>query len=235
MTTAAPASAPGNTPLATHPSADLVDYLLRRRSTPIKSLSLPGPGPAAIQTLLQAAARVPDHGRLFPWHFIVFAGESRKKVGALLKKSWLTEEPDAAPAKLELEAERFLRAPLVIAVISRFREGKHPLWEQILSAGAACQNLCIAAHALGFGTNWVTEWYAYNKTFREGIGLDERDHVAGFIYIGTPAEAPAERDRPDLSAITTYWEPECTLNKGAAYGQPGMGLPRTGFSIEKKD
>jgi nitroreductase len=214
---------------AAEPSPELLDYLLKRRSVSIKLLKEPGPDRAQIETILRAAARVPDHGRLFPWYFIVFAGEARLQAGALLKKAWLAEEPAAMPARLDLESERFLRAPAVIAVISRIREGKHPAWEQILSAGAAGQNLCLAANALGFGTCWVTEWYAYSETFRRGLGLDERDNIAGFIYIGAPSEMPAERDRPDPAQITTFWTPGQTLNKGSGYGQAGAGLPRKGF------
>lgn len=214
------------------PCPATLDYLLRRRSASIKSLREPGPSPEQIDTILKAGMRIPDHGRMFPWYFVVFAGDARRAAGELLRRAWLTEEPDAAPAKLDLEAERFLRAPLVIGVISRWREGKHPLWEQMLSAGAACQNICLAANALGFGSNWVTEWYAYNPAFRQALGLDERDNVAGFIYIGTPAEQPAERDRADPAAVVTHWQhPDQPLNKGPAYGQPGIGLPRAGFDL----
>lgn len=195
-------------------------------------MSGPGPDAAQIDTILRAAARVPDHGKMFPWHFTVFTGEARTQVGALLASAWKEENPEQSePAKLELEAARFTRAPAVIGVISRVREGKHALWEQILSAGAACQNLCLAANALGFGTNWLTEWYAYSPAFKAALGLDARDHVAGFIYIGTATTAPEERDRPDISAITTYWEPGAALNKGEEYGIPGMGLPKTGFAF----
>lgn len=217
--------------IAAKPDTALIEYLLRRRSVSIKHLAEPGPDDAQIRTILTAAARVPDHGKLFPWHFLVFKSEARREAGEMLKKAWLADEPDATAAKLALEAERFLRAPLVIGVISRLREGKNPLWEQVLSAGAACQNLCLAANALGFGTKWLTEWYAYNEAFRSEIGLDERDHVAGFIYIGTPTEIPAERARPDLDRITTEWAPGKKLNKGDEYGHPGMGLTKAGIAL----
>jgi nitroreductase len=132
---------------------------------------------------------------------------------------------------LNFEAERFLRAPIVIAVVSRVREGKNPLWEQILSAGAAAQNLCLAANALGFGTCWVTEWYSYSEAFRKSLGLDERDNIAGFVYIGTPSQLPEERDRPDPARVITFWSPDTKLNNGTGYGQDGMGLPRKGFTF----
>lgn len=217
--------------IAAKPDAHVMDYLLRRRSVSIKHLTAPGPNEEELQAILRAAARVPDHGRLFPWHFIVFRGDARAQAGEILKKAWLAGESDAAPAKLELEGGRFMRAPLVVAVVSRMREGKHPLWEQVLSAGAACQNLCLAANAMGFGANWVTEWYAYNNTFRSEIGLDARDHIAGFIYIGTTTEQPEERERPDLAQIVTDWRPGVNLNNGLQYGHPGMGFPSAGFDF----
>lgn len=212
-------------------SQEMMTYLLGRRSCKIQNLKEPGPDKEQIRTMLKAAARVPDHGKLFPWYFIVFEGENREKTADLLKNAWLAEHPDTPPAKLELEAARFTRAPLVIAVVSRIREGKHPVWEQILSAGAACQNLCLAANALGFATNWLTEWYSYSPAFRQSLGLDPEDHIVGFIYIGTPAEMPEERPRPDIDEITTWWEPNAALRKGAEYGQAGKGYPRKGFDF----
>lgn len=217
------------------PAPALLDYLLRRRSCPLKAMTGPGPDTAQIATIIEAASRVPDHGKMFPWHFIVFTGDARAQAGQLLAAAWAQENPSQAePAKQELEAARFLRAPAVIGVISRMREGKHPLWEQILSAGAACQNMCLAANALGFGTNWLSEWYSYSPAFKAALGLDERDHVAGFIYIGQAAAAPEERPRPDRAAITTWWQPGATLNRGDAYGMPGTGLPQAGFALDSK-
>lgn len=217
--------------IAAKPSAELLDYLLKRRSVPIKTMTGPGPDAAQVKTILQAASRVPDHGKLFPWYFIVLQGDARAKAGAILEQAWRRREPEAAPAKLELERDRFLRAPVVITVVSRIRESKNPVWEQILSAGALCQNLCLAANALGFGSNWVTEWYAYDETVRAAFGLDARDNFAGFVYLGTPKEPPAERDRPDLDQLVTFWEPEGALRKGDQYGKQGLGLPEAGFKV----
>lgn len=191
----------------------------------------PGPDREQIRTILQAAMRVPDHGKMFPWYFIVFEGPARKAAGKIIRKAWLAEDPEASEAKLELEENRFMRAPVVIGVVSRIREGKHPVWEQILSAGAACQNLCLAAHASGFAANWLTEWYSYNDVFRQELGLDERDHVAGFIYLGTPATQPEERPRPDADEIVTFWEEGASLHKGKNYGYQGMGYADKGFSF----
>lgn len=214
--------------IAAKKSKELVEYLLHRRTTPKATLAEPAPTHKEIETILTAASRVPDHGKLNPWHFIIFEGDNRQKIAPLLAEAYKTEDTTASEAKLELESEKFLSAPLVIAVISRLRKGKHPAWEQYLSAGAACQNLLLAANALGYGAHWLTEWYSYNNKFHDLLGLDERDNVAGFIYIGTPQKAPEERDRPDLEKITTYWTPDCKINKGdKAYDKENFDLPTT--------
>jgi len=206
---------------------DLIQILKARRSSKVATLSAPAPSAEQLKDILTIAARVPDHGKYHPWYFIVFEGDGRTDIGKHLRTAYATENPDTAPAKLDLEAERFLRAPLIVAVVSRIREGKNAQWEQILSAGAACYNLCLAANAYGFGTNWLTEWYTYSPTFKKLMGLDERDNFAGFIYIGTSSEKSDERDRPDLSKIVTHWPNP--LKKGDGYGQIGKGIPPKGF------
>jgi nitroreductase len=211
-----------------------IDFLKNRRSSKVLTLLEPAPNAEQLQEILTIASRVPDHGKYHPWYFIVFEGEARREVGEHLRTAYKSENTDAEPAKLDLEAERFLRAPMVIAVVSRIREGKNPQWEQILSAGAACYNLCLAANSLGFGTNWLTEWYTYSPSFRNLMGLDERDNFAGFIYIGTPTEKQDDRERPDLNQIVTRWsKATTTLNKGDGYGLAGKGLPPRGFDSFK--
>ncbi|QQG37057.1 MAG: nitroreductase [Micavibrio aeruginosavorus] len=214
-----------NHPIAGKKSAELLDYLNKRRSVPAKDLTEPGPTAEHIRTMIAAAARVPDHGKMFPWHFLVFRDEARHEMGAILKTALLKKDPDTPIEKLAQEENRFLRAPVIIAVISRIRPGKNPRWEQILSAGAACQNLCLAANALGFGTNWLTEWYAYDDYVRHALGLDKRDQVAGFIYIGTPANIPDERPRPEIALLTTWWQKNAPLNRGDNYDKSGFSLP----------
>lgn len=211
--------------LAAVRSPEVLNYVLRRRSVPVRTLCDPGPDAAQIRTLLEAAARVPDHGKLFPWHFMVFCGEARTRAGEILRRAWAMREPGAGMEKLDLEAGRFLRAPVVVGVVSRLRPGKTPAWEQVLSAGAACHTLCLAANAMGFGTNWLTEWYAYDPVFRAEIGLDGRDRVAGFIYIGTPTELPQERERPDVETLTTLWGPGAVLRRGEGYDRSDMPVP----------
>ncbi len=206
-------------------SAELIDYLARRRSAPVKDMTGPGPDEQQIKTIIKTASRVPDHGKLFPWHFIVFQGDARAKMGALLKDALLLKEPDATPEKLALEEARFMRAPVIIAVVSRIRPAKHPRWEQYLSAGAVCQNLCLSANALGFGTNWLTEWYSFDKNVHQALGLDDRDRIAGFVYIGNIEKSPEERPRPDADLLTTWWDGKSPLAKGDSYDKTEFKLP----------
>jgi len=185
---------------------DMTDFLQRRRSMKVKGIGEPGPNPDQIAQILTIAGRVPDHGKMVPWRFIVLAGDARQRAGEHLKAAWLSEEPNAMPAKLELESERFLRAPVVIAVVSSLKDSpKAPEWEQVLSAGASCFNLGLAANSLGFATTWLTEWYAYNAVFAKAMGLGERERFAGFIYIGKAQGDPEERDRPDMQSIVQYF------------------------------
>ncbi|MGV1014654.1 MAG: nitroreductase family protein [Methyloceanibacter sp.] len=185
-----------------------IDHLLTRRSVSANSLGEPGPSDTELRQLLTAGARVPDHKTLVPWRFVLFQGEARTAFGQVLAEICRQEEKDPGAFRLENEARRFLRAPLVIAVISRVVGNKAaPEWEQILSVGAACQNLISAATALGFGAQWITEWYAYSPGVRQALGLADNERIAGFVYIGTAKERPEERERPALSDIVSIWRP----------------------------
>jgi nitroreductase len=184
-----------------------LDHLLTRRSVSANALAEPGPDDDALTQILTAAARVPDHKKLVPWRFVVFQGAAREAFGRVLSEVCRVEEPDAGAFRLETEAKRFLRAPVVVAVISRVTKNPAaPEWEQVLSAGAACQNLIVAATALGFGAQWITEWYAYSAGVREALHLGEGERVAGFVYIGTAKAKPDERERPELDDIVTAWQ-----------------------------
>lgn len=188
---------------ASAPSAETLALLARRRSTLARLMAEPGPDAQQRDALLRLAARVPDHGKLFPWRFITFEGEARARFGDILEARLRDLEPDAPPERFELERNRFTRAPLVVAVISDVTENhKIPEWEQILSAGAACQTLLVAASAMGFAAQWLTEWYAYDPVARAALELSASERVAGFIYIGTASEDPTERPRkpPRVSA-----------------------------------
>jgi nitroreductase len=188
-------------------SQDTIELLLRRRSAKAAMLSEPGPTPAELEIILTAASRVPDHKKLEPWRFVLFEGEARAAFGRVLLKACLAEEKETpSAARLETERTRLLRAPTVIAVISRVTPSPGaPEWEQVLSCGAACFNMCLAANALGFGTCWITEWYSYSPGVRAGLGLAANERVAGFVYIGTAKEQQPDRDRPQLPKIVTRW------------------------------
>lgn len=185
---------------------DALELLKTRRS--IKPIELQNPGPTVgeIETLLTVASRVPDHGKLTPWRFIVFEGDARLAAGNAIADAFRAKYPDAKPEHIENEHRRLARAPLVIAVISR--AGQHvkiPEWEQVMSAGAATMNLVLAANALGYGANWITEWYAYDRSVLDALGVRPEERIAGFVHIGTPAHPPDDRPRPALDTIVTRY------------------------------
>jgi len=185
------------------PAPEALDLLLSRRSGSAKAMKGPGPDPDQLRRILGAGVRVPDHGKLAPWRFILFEGEGRERMGAILAETIATER-DSSPERIEQERGRFLRAPVVIGVVSRVREQiPIPVWEQELSAGAVCMNIVIAAHAMGFLANWITEWCAYHPRVLERVGLKPGERIAGFIYIGHPVDALEDRPRPQIDAITT--------------------------------
>jgi len=188
---------PGERLASSHTSPETLALLTRRRSTPAICLSAPGPDAHQVEHLLGIAARVPDHGKLAPWRFILFEGDARGSFGAILGKVWAVKNPGATSDQISFEQQRLERAPLVIAVISTVTEDhKVPVWEQELSAGAVCQNLLIAASAMGFGAQWLTEWYAFDPDIKDALGLRSGERIAGYIYIGTATEEVVERPRP---------------------------------------
>ncbi len=185
----------------------IIDFLSARRSVKPDRLIAPGPSTEELETILTIASRVPDHKKLAPWRFIVLEGDARARLGEVVAEACVAAEKEApSHVRLETERTRLMRAPLVIAVVSRITVHRSaPEWEQVLSAGAACLNLCLAANALGYGTSWITEWIAYNKAVGAALSLADNERIAGFIYVGTPAERPEERERPVLSDIVTRW------------------------------
>lgn len=186
-------------------SLDRLSLLARRRSTAAVALAEPGPSADEIETLLRIAQRVPDHGKLAPWRFIIFQGPARENFGHILAKVASLANPSIDEAQIETERNRLTRAPLVIAVISTVIENhKIPEWEQILSAGAVCQTMLLAANAMGYGGQWLTEWYAYHPNVRDTMGLRSGERIAGFLHFGTASEDPVERLRP--KSAVEYWE-----------------------------
>jgi len=185
---------------------DALQLLKTRRSVKPIELGGPAPSPAEIDTLLTIAARVPDHGKLAPWRFIVFEGDARMAAGDKIAAIFREQRTDATPEQIEFERKRLARAPLVIAVVSR--AGPHvkiPEWEQELSAGAASMSLVIAAHAMGYAASWITEWYAYDRRVLDALGLAANERIAAFVHIGRPAKPPEDRERPKLGDIVTRY------------------------------
>lgn len=182
---------------------ETLSLLSTRRSVAPVALSGPGPDSSQIETLLRLASRVPDHGKLAPWRFIVFEGAGRERAGDMIAEAFARLEPDAPQNRIDAERKRLMLAPLVIAVVSRVNSAKVPAWEQELSAGAVCMNLLIAATAMGFGASWLTQWYSYDRDVLTRFGLADHERIAGFIHIGRSETAPADRPRPALDEIVT--------------------------------
>ncbi|MGE0407969.1 MAG: nitroreductase [Amphiplicatus sp.] len=191
---------------AAHPSEEMIAALRLRRSTSADLMTAPGPDAAALGSILAIAARVPDHRRVCPFRFLVFEGEGRAAAGDIIARIFAAEDHFAGESRIEAERRRFLRAPVVVGVVSAVdRTHKTPEWEQILTAGAVCQNLLLAASAHGFAAQWVTEWLAYDRDLLDGFGLKPDEKIAGFVYLGTAREPPRERQRPDLAALVSYF------------------------------
>lgn len=188
-------------------NTDVLDFLQTRRSNLAKVMAEPGPKAEVLNALLEIAARVPDHRKLAPWRFVVFQGKARADFGQHIAAAFMRDNPEAPLDRTVFEGQRLMRAPLVVAVISSPVECPRgtPKWEQQLSAGAACFNLCLAAQAFGFGAQWLTEWYAYDAGVNRALGLNDSEQLAGYIYIGTPELPSTERARPDVESKVTHW------------------------------
>ena len=183
---------------------DAIDLLKTRRSVKPREMTFPGPSPAELETILTIGARVPDHGKLAPWRFIVFEGDARARAGEIIARVFAQKNPDAAAAEIDLEKRRLTDAPLVIAVVSFTRpHPKVPAWEQELSAGASAMNIVTAATALGYGACWLTGWFAFDRDVLAGLGLKADEKLAGFVHIGTHSRPSEDRPRPALSDIVT--------------------------------
>lgn len=185
---------------------DALTLLKTRRSIPAANIVEPGPSAAEIEQMLTIAARVPDHGKLVPWRFILFEGDARAAAGAATAALLKARRPEADAKLIEAETRRFTRSPLVIAVVSRAAPHvKIAEWEQVLSAAATAMNLILAANAMGYAAQWLTEWVTYDADARALLGLAAEERLVGLIHVGTADIPPFERPRPDLAAIVTRW------------------------------
>ncbi|KQZ28647.1 nitroreductase [Mesorhizobium sp. Root552] len=180
----------------------ILDFLLARSSVQISDLHEPAPGDTEIAEIMAAASRVPDHGRLAPWRFIVYRGGSREEIGKKLAELAEQREGPLPEGRRNQELTRFSRAPLVIGVVSAPKDNpKIPQWEMFLSGGMAAMNLMLAANALGYGTNMITNWYSDVPEGRAILGLAPHERVIGFVHIGSYDGAPFERPRPDPATL----------------------------------
>ncbi len=184
---------------------DAYEALITRVSP--KELGEPAPDDAALRTILAAALRAPDHGRLRPWRFMAIRGEGRQRLGEVLAASLARRDPNAG-TELERERQKPLRAPLVLVVAAHIAPSqKIPPVEQLLSAGAAAQNIMLACHALGLGAMWKTGAPAYDPGVKEELGLNATDEIAGFLYIGTPTAMPKLPAPLDPADFVKAWPP----------------------------
>ncbi|HEX7338865.1 MAG TPA: nitroreductase [Rhodanobacteraceae bacterium] len=188
--------------------SDPLHFLTHRQSIPSRQLGEPAPDDATLNALLEAAIRVPDHGKLAPWRLIVLRGEAKLELGRRLAAMALAKNPDLSDTKREKERVRFARAPLVIAVVSRIDPASHiPEQEQLFSAGCVAYNLLLGAQALGFGAQWLTGWAAYDRDAAKVLGLADHERVISFVHIGTPQREVPERTRPALADVVSTWAP----------------------------
>jgi DNA mismatch endonuclease Vsr len=186
--------------LAPNPAA--LDFLLTRRSRPAKTLGPEGPDAPTLRRLLTAAARVPDHGKLEPWRFLVIEGAARARLAGLVRARAAGRGLDAAAG--EKAAAAFTQGALVVAVVASPKPSeKIPEWEQLMSVGCVCLSLVNAALAAGWGANWLSGWAATDRPFLDALGLTPREFVAGFVHIGAETVAPSDRPRPSVDALVT--------------------------------
>jgi nitroreductase len=185
-----------------------LDVLNARRSVPSRQLGEPGPDPVTLRHLIEAALRVPDHGKLEPFRIRILQGDAKQAFGRELARMAVEANPDLSEAKREKEQRRYEHAPLVLVVSARIDgDSKVPELEQNLTAGCVAYNLLLGAQALGFGAQWLTGWAAYDRDVAKLLGMKKHEHVIGFIHIGTPSMDAPERDRPSYDDIVSAWAP----------------------------
>tara|TARA_R110000782_G_scaffold30348_14_gene75633 strand:+ start:2593 stop:3174 length:582 start_codon:yes stop_codon:yes gene_type:complete len=185
------------------------DFLRARRSASPKLLTTPAPAGRVLDDILALAIRTPDHGRLFPWRFVVLAGAGLANLAAAVGDAFAADHPEADADAVAAARQRFDAAPMIIAVVSTARpqnpaNPKIPEWEQVLSAGAVCMNLLHACRAHGFGAVWLSGWPSYHPAVLNRLGLASHERLAGFVHVGSESQAQDERPRPAVAELTTY-------------------------------
>jgi len=181
-------------------------FLKTRKSGSAKALGLPGPNPGQISEILDIAVRVPDHGKLNPWRFVLFEGQTRADIGNAFAARWKVLHPEHGEESMTFQRGLFMRAPVLIVVVSTAApHAKIPEWEQLMSSAAVCYNMVLAATAMGFDAQWQTDWVAYDPEAMAAMGLKGTERVSGIVYIGTTNAALEDRPRPDPQALLTRW------------------------------
>lgn len=194
---------------------DALNLLLTRRTVPSAFLGAPGPSQEQVETVLRAAIRVPDHGKLAPWRYVALDEAAIHLVAPQLRALRLDEAPDAEIEQLDKQLDAFVKAPLCLVVVGMAREHpKIPVWEQQLSIGASTMNLMLAAHAIGFSAQWLTGWMCDSRAAKALLGVDDDEAICGFIHIGTPTAPPSERPRPSVAERLVRWTPQTSLKDG---------------------
>jgi nitroreductase len=189
-------------------TSSVLSLLRTRKSASAKAMGAPGPTPEQLAEILSLAVRVPDHGKLAPWRFILWEGAARGQFGDVMKARWSELHPEHGEQTLSFVHGLFLRAPTVLGVVSAAQEHpKIPLWEQQLSAAAVCMNILYAATAMGIGCQWNTDWVVYDAVIAAAMGLAAHEKLAGLVYLGTPTAPLEDRPRPDAAALLTRWQP----------------------------
>lgn len=201
MTTTLPPAPEFGAPIALTPAPEVLAFLATRRSTSAVTLAEPGPSASELDVLFRLATRVPDHGKLTPWRFIVLEGQDKARFADRLEALALSRGDQKAAGKLA----KLKIPPLAVALISSPKADTMPEWEQVLSAGVVGATLLYATLAMGYGANWITDWYAYDPQANAILGLEATEKVAGFILMGTPREPALERERPEVSALVSHW------------------------------
>jgi nitroreductase len=186
---------------------DALSLLQQRHSAPSRQLGEPAPDNATLRTLLEAAIRVPDHGKLVPFRLISLRGGAKLRFGALLAERAIHRNPDLPDSKREKERQRYTFAPLVMIVVARIdHDNGIPEIEQKLCAGNVAYNILLGAYALGFGAQWLTGWAAYDQEVAGLLGLAQNECVIGFVHIGTPQSEIPDRDRPAVDELLSEWK-----------------------------
>ncbi|THD62736.1 nitroreductase [Phenylobacterium sp.] len=201
MTVVLPPAPEFGAPVPQASAPEVLRFLATRRSPSAITLAEPAPDADELDMLLRLATRAPDHGKLAPWRFVVLRDEAKAAFAARLEALALTRNDAQAAAKLG----KLKVPPLCVAVISSPKPAAIPEWEQRLSAGAVCTTLLLATLALGYGANWITDWYAYDEEATAILGLSGEEKVAGFLLMGSMREPPLERERPDLAPLVSRW------------------------------